>query len=426
MGELQEQCHIKRSNERGGALVVSLIVATALLAAGGALIQITSMSSANAIDATAETQAYYAAEAGLQAALNALRGNTPPTSTNMPSGMSKINFRNAVVRGRSNDCPNGIGGDPSTVARLSRWLAYSDRRASGTRVNLGGGSAYDIVVSLPSPDTLPASPLEPKRLLVQSTGYGPNNARKQISVIISRDGMPAMMTLIGAPGGSPAMSFESGNDQKHYSGDDFTTGLPSGLPAFAVTNAPDAAIATAQAAESTTTAPAVGVLSTSSIPSYLRSPAATRAFLDSMKEAAITGAAQSPATATYLPTGGSGTPTGFTFVNGDYTMGPVSGSGLLIVTGELTTSGATFFEGVIMVLGAGTVNRSGGGGGIFYGATLIANVDWPAASPARTDFGAPYFDFSGGGNATMQYDSAAIARAFQYLPVPIVMGVKEY
>ena len=107
-------------------------------------------------------------------------------------------------------------------------------------------------------------------------------------------------------------------------------------------------------------------------------------------------------------------------------MGPVSGSGLLIVTGELTTNGAASFDGVIMVLGAGSVNRSGGGGGFFYGATLIANVDWPAASPARTDFGAPFFNFSGGGNATMQYDSAAIARAFQYLPVPIVMGVKEY
>ena len=340
--------------------------------------------------------------------------------------MSRINFRNAVVRGRSNDCPNGVGGDPSTVARLSRWLPYSDRRATGTRVTVGTGSAYDVVISLPSPDTLPASPLEPKRLLVQSTGYGPNNSRKQISMIVSRDGPPAMMTLIGAPGGSPAMSFETGNDQKHYSADDFTTGLPSGLPAFATTNAPDAAIANTEAAESTTTTPAVGVLSSSLTPSYLRSPAATRAFLDSMQELAIAGAAQSPATATYLPTGGSGTPTGFTFCKGDYTMGPVSGSGLLIVTGELTTNGGTNFDGVIMVLGAGSINRSGGGGGQFYGATLIANVDWPAASPALTNFGAPFFNFDGSGTSNMQYDSAAIARAFQYLPVPIVMGVKEY
>ena len=37
-----------KKNERGGALVTSLLVATILLVAGGALIQITSMSAANA------------------------------------------------------------------------------------------------------------------------------------------------------------------------------------------------------------------------------------------------------------------------------------------------------------------------------------------------------------------------------------------
>ena len=415
-------------NERGAALVISLIVATVLLAAGGALIQVTSMSAANAIDSTAEAQAYYAAEAGIQAALNVFRGNTTLTSTNMPAGMIGINFRNAVVPGRSNDCPNGVGGDPSTVARLSRWLAYSDRRAVNTRVSLGTNptSSYDVVVSIPTGDPAIASlsaGAEPKRLLVRATGYGPKNARKQISMIISRDGPPAMMTLIGAPSGSPAMNFESGNNQKHYSGDDYTTGSPSGLPAFATTNAADAAIASTQAAESTTTAPAVGILNTSNIPSYLRSPAKTRAFLDEMKEAARTGSLESPATATYLPTGGSGTATGFTFVQGDYTLN--GGSGLLIVTGELTTNGLTNFDGVIMVFGAGEVNRNGGGGGLFIGATLVAKVDWPAESPALTDFGAPFFNFNGGGSSNMQYDAAAIARAFQYLPVPIVMGVSE-
>ena len=60
-----------RKSERGAALITSLLVATILLVAGGALIQITSMSAANVNDSTAETQAYYGAEAGLQAALNA-------------------------------------------------------------------------------------------------------------------------------------------------------------------------------------------------------------------------------------------------------------------------------------------------------------------------------------------------------------------
>ena len=79
MRDSQEVGRFGRPNESGSALVITLLVATALLVAGGALIQITSMSSANAIDSTSETQAYYAAEAGIQAALNVLRGNTTPS-----------------------------------------------------------------------------------------------------------------------------------------------------------------------------------------------------------------------------------------------------------------------------------------------------------------------------------------------------------
>jgi hypothetical protein len=142
-----------------------------------------------------------------------------------------------------------------------------------------------------------------------------------------------------------------------------------------------------------------------------------------MQAAAIAG--QASGTATYLPTGGSGTPTGFTFVKGDYVMGTGSGSGLLIVTGELTTNGNTNFSGLVLVLGTGYVNRNGGGGGAFYGATFIAAVDWPAAGIPQTSFGAPFFNFNGGGNATMQYDSQAIANAFNTLSSP-VLGVSEY
>ena len=124
-------------------------------------------------------------------------------------------------------------------------------------------------------------------------------------------------------------------------------------------------------------------------------------------------------------TGGSGNPSGFTFVKGDYTMGSGSSSGLLIITGELTTHGDTNFSGLVLVLGAGAINRDGGGGGAFYGATFVANVDWPAQSPALTSFGAPFFNFNGAGNATMQYDSSAVENAFSLLPAP-VLGVCEY
>jgi Tfp pilus assembly protein PilX len=422
-----------RKNERGAALITSLLISTLLLVAGGALIQITSMSAANAVDSTAETQAYYGAEAGLQAALNALRGNAAHTGSALPSGMTTINFRNAVIAGSSNDCPNGTNGDPSAVARLSRWLPYSDTQTAGTRVTVSTSLTiqYDVVVTVPlgdpDPATLPVGQ-QPSRLLIQTTGYGPRGARKQMSMIVARAAfdpfVPAMMTLVGTPGGAPPMSFDSGNSANHiFSGADHacTVGpCPSPLPAFGTTNLIDNTQATADAAGNTTSSPAAAIVT---LPAYLQSPAATRTFLDQMQALAILGAANG--TATYLPNGGSGNPTGFTFVKGDYTMGSGSGSGLLIVTGELTTNGSTDFRGLVLVLGEGAINRDGGGGGAFYGATFVAKVDWPAQSPALTHFGAPFFNFNGAGNATMQYDSSATDDAFNLLPAP-VLGVCEY
>src|ERR1700704_1794352 len=72
---------LQRSSERGAALLTALLVSTLLLAAGSALIVSTSLSSTTEADATAEMQAYAAAEAGLENALNVLRGNVAPDSS---------------------------------------------------------------------------------------------------------------------------------------------------------------------------------------------------------------------------------------------------------------------------------------------------------------------------------------------------------
>ncbi len=108
----------KRSRERGAALLTSLMIATLVLAAGGALILTTSNSTTRAIDATAEMQAYYGAEAGLQQALNVLRGNVTPHDI---TANTKITFRNAVKRNLTN-----ANTDPTTAPlRFSGWLVYN-------------------------------------------------------------------------------------------------------------------------------------------------------------------------------------------------------------------------------------------------------------------------------------------------------------
>jgi hypothetical protein len=61
-------------DERGAALITVLMISIPLLMAGGSLILITSMSTANSADMAAETKAYYAAEAGAQQVLQVMRG----------------------------------------------------------------------------------------------------------------------------------------------------------------------------------------------------------------------------------------------------------------------------------------------------------------------------------------------------------------
>src|ERR1044072_7151224 len=103
-----------KSREAGAALLTVLMLSTLLLAAGGTLILVSAMSTRTAIDSTAEMQAYYGAEGGLQATLNVLRGNVS-ARTGMASG-SKMNFRKAVTLANSN-----LPSDTSTSARLSGW-----------------------------------------------------------------------------------------------------------------------------------------------------------------------------------------------------------------------------------------------------------------------------------------------------------------
>src|SRR3982751_4139081 len=84
----------RSGQERGAALITVLMISALLLATGGALILVTSLSTRTAIDQTAEMQAYYSAETGLQETLNVLRGNANPRGA-MPAN-SKISFRNAI------------------------------------------------------------------------------------------------------------------------------------------------------------------------------------------------------------------------------------------------------------------------------------------------------------------------------------------
>lgn len=135
-----------RQGERGAALVTMLLVTVLLLGAGGALIVTTSMSNNNSIGSTAEMQAFYVAESGMQSALNVLRGNTKPLVT----ATDRMSFRTAIIPSISN------GPDNTGATRLAGWLPYNNRFDATSLVPVTIGSitgGYRVTVENLDPDS---------------------------------------------------------------------------------------------------------------------------------------------------------------------------------------------------------------------------------------------------------------------------------
>lgn len=129
-----------RKNERGAALVTVLLISALLLVAAAALLLEASMNTANITDATAEDQAYYAAESGIQTVVNVLRGNTVP-NTLIDSTKPATNLANRIDYIKASKLTtSNKPGDESTEARLSRWISYND--SNPDRVILGSPTGY--------------------------------------------------------------------------------------------------------------------------------------------------------------------------------------------------------------------------------------------------------------------------------------------
>ena len=419
---------------------MTLLIASLVLAAGGALILTTGMSATTAVDATAEMQAYYGAEAGLQEALNILRGNVTPHD--VPAG-TRITFRNAVTNSTSN-ASNDPAGAPQL--RLSAWLqydytptgvAYADRVKVNPTDNTYTpltGIAFSLLVT--DPDNTPVANGDPTRLVVRSVGYGPKGATKRLEMVVNRSGIsfstPATITLIG---GAPMTCALGNSNAAGYTGNDLHSPPLAGLSTVAVSplNTVQAQLTidalNAQGGGSDQVSPSTALaLDASNTPSFLQSASSARTFLEQARDIAqgngryfLTQAAV---------TGGLGTASAplTTFIDNyggaAVELGPgYQGAGLLIVTGDLITSGSTDFQGLILVLGSGQFDRRGNGNGHIDGGIIVANFD-PRPNGVG-GFGAPTFNVNGSGNSDVRYDSDWQRKAFDSLGVSVA-GIHEY
>ena len=303
----------------------------------------------------------------------------------------------------------------ATTVKVTFDKAYV--KADGTKFALNLDTGTKILnlkyTSSPTTTNIPAkvtSP-DPKRLLVKSYGFGPQGAEKRLQMLVTRANFefetPAGFMVKGSDDCS-GLSFDSGSSgAKTYSGVDHA-GVEPQRPAFAVSACDQAAVTAGIKKPDTVSNPMIGILGddettpgTVDTPSFLDNADRARSYLNSLQ-------AKAEATNRYF----SGSTTiddslnnsMFTFVDGDCTL--ANGSGFLVVTGTLTMRGNTNFKGVILVLGKGVLVRDGGGNGDIFGGITIA-----AFGRTSGGFTAPTFNTNGGGNSTIQYDSAALSSA---------------
>jgi hypothetical protein len=297
---------------------------------------------------------------------------------------------------------------------------YALNLASGTQVMdlsyTSSPSTTSVAARVTSPD--------PKRLLIKSYGFGPQGAEKRLELMVNKANFefetPAGFTLRGAADCSPLTLDTGSSGTKVYSGVDASGEEPQ-RPAFAVTPCDEDDAKAGIKKPDTVVDPEVGLLGdddttpgTVETPSFLDTADRARAYLNGLQAKARTLGRHFNSGTTIND---SVNASQFTFVDGDCTL--QNGSGMLVVTGTLTMRGNTNFKGVILVLGQGVLIRDGGGNGDILGGITIA-----AFGRTSGDFTAPTFHTNGGGNSTIQYDSAALRSAIG--SGQNVSGVREF
>jgi len=104
-------------------------------------------------------------------------------------------------------------------------------------------------------------------------------------------------------------------------------------------------------------------------------------------------------------------------VKGDFELND-DGAGILVVTGELVFNGNIDYDGMIFVIGEGSMKRSGGGSGSLNGGIFIANTVGPDSIMYTGDdaLGPPTLNVAGGGESKINYCSTAMEQAMRDVP----------
>ena len=426
---------ILHPREQGSSLVMVVFCMTIMSVLGLSLVFSIGKDVSSSSNEMLANQVYYAAESGLEDALNILRGYRCPHDskdgcTDRTRPQNQINLEVAVTRTSSN-----LTNDQAEYARLSRWLPYTSLNESSVVViNSKQGENFRLSYRLKLERTGDG-------IQITSTGFAPLGARRTLHMRLKdsfkfvRDNqmmeIPAVITLLGTnptgTAGNSAAHSLNGSDcsgsaakpilgavgaanaqhlwQNSFSGNKSNT-FDTNLPVSATIGV---------VADISTPAPSLHV--TGAVP-FNNSASKAREFIEEITKVADT--VINPGG--WLPSGtlGSISDRKIVVVKDDLKL-QEGGAGILIVTGDLTLSGNFSYDGLILVLGKGQVFRNGGGNGVIRGGILVG-----AYSDNSPTFDLPSsFDTNGGGNSLIQYCSDSSNKALTKIPAFSVKAVTE-
>jgi PilX N-terminal len=92
--------------------------------------------------------------------------------------------------------------------------------------------------------------------------------------------------------------------------------------------------------------------------------------------------------------------------------GNTTGYGILVVRGTYSPAGTVGWNGIVLVIGQGDIQGSGGGNNSYNGAVFVANTR-DSSGNLLNNLGTPIFDWSGGGGNGIAYNPCTINNATQ-------------
>ncbi|MGZ4817056.1 MAG: hypothetical protein ACXVZJ_00440 [Terriglobales bacterium] len=331
-------------------------------------------------------------------------GSVPSISPNTGTA-NALDFRWARIQMKTNYstnpiCVNGSGITCSTSA------------SQGTAVCWNGSNEF----LAPSNGTDCSGTIYKPVYMITSLAISPDGSRRMVQSELTQNIAPPLPAALVLDGSGPTYG------TAHSSGFGITgvnanscgaSPTPANVPAIDTVNSTDQAYVAGQVFRPANypginPAPDIEVATSTQLGPYATIPGIVSVVQGLTSSADYVGTSPADLGSTASPK--------ITVITGNYSSHSCTGSGILIVTGNLDCNGSWSWDGVLMVLG-GTFLSHGGGGGHFNGAMLITKAydatqtpptAYTAASSAVPNYplpGAPSWTWTGGGGNGITYDS---------------------